>query len=188
MINVQRWEHSRDAEHHPLDAPEHLVEELDVRQHGVVAVIGAAPERYALPLVPRVGASGIIYSLDASENAIIRSAPDHLPSQIRVRRSSRDYLPLPDHSVDLALLAFVLRQIAHLRTMLMEIRRVLRPGGRIAVADWIRQEERVGPIREERVSAATCERWLAAIGFGLVGQRALNRSQYLIIGRRPMTD
>jgi ubiquinone/menaquinone biosynthesis C-methylase UbiE len=187
MINVQRWEHSRDADSQPLDAPEHLVEELDVRQHGVVAVIGSSPERYALPLVPRVGASGIIYSLDSSDDAIARM-PEQLPSQIRVRHSSRDHLPLPDHSVDLALLAYVLRQIAHLRTMLTEIRRVLRPGGRIAVADWIRQEEHVGPTREERVSAATCERWLAAIGFGLIGQRALNRSQYLIIGRRPMVD
>ncbi|MEO7086263.1 MAG: methyltransferase domain-containing protein [Gemmatimonadaceae bacterium] len=187
MINVQRWEHSRDSDRHSLDAPEHLAEELDVRQHGIVAVIGSSPERYALPLVPRVGTNGIIYSLDASDPSIVRPALD-LPSQIRVRHSSRDLLPLPDHSVDLALLAFVLRQIAHLRTMLTEIRRVLRPGGRIAVADWIRQEEREGPTREERVSAATCERWLAAIGFGLLGQRALNRSQYLIIGRRPMTD
>jgi ubiquinone/menaquinone biosynthesis C-methylase UbiE len=187
MLNVQRWERSRDYDCYPTDAPERLVDELDVRQHGVIAVIGAAPERYTLPLVPRVGVSGIIYSLDSSENAIVRAVPE-LPSQIRIRHSSRDHLPLPDHSVDLALLAFVLRQIAHFRTMLTEIRRVLRPGGRIAVADWIRQEERTGPTREERVSAATCERWLAAIGFGLIGQRMLNRSQYLIIGRRPMTD
>lgn len=188
MINVQRWERTRDVDRHLTDAPELLAEELDVRQHGVIAIIGSAPERFALPLVPRVGTTGIIYSLDAIEHASARALPSTLPTQIRVRHSNRDLLPLPDRSIDLAVMAFVLRQIAHLRTMLAEIRRVLRPGGRIAVADWIRQEDPVGPTREERVSAATCERCLAASGFGLIGQRSLNASQYLIIGRRPMVD
>jgi ubiquinone/menaquinone biosynthesis C-methylase UbiE len=188
MINIQRWENIRGADRLPPDAPEHLIDELGVREHGSVAVIGARLDLFALPLASRVGTEGVVYALDSSDDVIPRFVHGDLPPQVRVRQTDRNRLALADQSVDLVLLAFVFRQIAHVATMLAEIRRVLRPGGRIAVADWIRQEENVGPVREERVSAATCERCLAAVGFGLIGQRVLNSSHYLIIGRRPIAD
>ena len=142
---------------------------------------------FALPLVERVGKHGKVYSLELSDE-VARPPQIPVPGLIRMRHRENGRLPLPDESVDVALWAFAFRTLGHVASMLEETRRILRPGGRLAVVDWIRQEESFGPIRDDRVSAATCERCLAAGGFGLVGQRALNASHYLIVGRRPVGD
>jgi SAM-dependent methyltransferase len=171
----------------PQTAPEQVVAELNVQQESVVAVFGADPDLFALPLVERVGKHGKVYSLELSDD-VARPTQMTVPGLVRMRHRENGRLPLADESVDVALWAFAFRTLGHVASMLDETRRVLRPGGRLAVVDWIRQEESFGPLRDDRVSAATCERCLAAGGFGLVGQRALNASHYLIVGRRPLGD
>lgn len=154
----------------------------------MVAVFGPAPELFSLPLSGRVGPGGIVYSVELSDEVITHPTHRSMPGHVRMRHKENGRLPLPDESVDLALWAFAFRTLGHVGSMLAETRRVLRPGGRLAVVDWIRQEETFGPLRDDRVSAATCERCLAAGGFGLMGQRSLNASHYLIVGRRPLGD
>lgn len=162
--------------------------ELDLPPSAVVAVFGPAPELFSYPIAARIGASGVVYSVELSDEVTTKATQRSAPGHIRMRHKDNGRLPLPDESVDLALWAFAFRTLGHVGSMLAETRRVLRPGGRLAVVDWIRQEEAFGPLRDDRVSAATCERCLAAGGFGLLGQRSLNTSHYLIVGRRPMGD
>jgi SAM-dependent methyltransferase len=187
-VNLQRWERVAPAIELPHSAPERLVAELNVPQSAVVAVFSPDPDPFAVPLAARLGAHGLVYSVELSDEINGRPPQRSSPGHIRIRHKENGRLPLPNESVDLALWAFAFRTLGHVGSMLTETRRVLRPGGRLAVVDWIRQEESFGPIRDDRVSAATCERCLAAGGFGLVGQRALNSSHYLIIGRRPLGD
>jgi ubiquinone/menaquinone biosynthesis C-methylase UbiE len=185
-VNLQRWERLGTADV-PGNAHERLIAELNVQESAVVAVFGAGPDAFALPLVDRVGKQGKVYSLELSDE-LARTPQASVPGLVRMRHRETSRLPLADESVDVALWAFAFRTLGHVGSMLEETRRILRPGGRLAVVDWIRQEESFGPLRDDRVSAATCERCLAAGGFGLVGQRALNASHYLIIGRRPLGD
>jgi SAM-dependent methyltransferase len=187
-MNLQRWEQLGSTVELPPSAPERLLAELDVpTSAATVAVFGPSPDFFALPLAARIGSHGMVYSVELSDEVSPRTAAQRsIPGHTRIRQKDNGHLPLPNESVDLALWAFAFRTLGHVGSMLEETRRVLRPGGRLAVVDWIRQEESFGPLRDDRVSAAICERCLAAGGFGLVGQRDLNGSHYLIIGRRPM--
>jgi len=186
-VNLQRWEQNGAGEL-PLAAPERLVAELNLQPSTTVAVFGAGPDAFAIPIAEQVGPHGKVYSLELSDEVGVRSPQRYVPGLVRMRHRENGRLPLADESVDVALWAFAFRTLRHVAGMLDETRRVLRPGGRLAVIDWIRQEEPSGPLRDDRVSAATCERCLAAGGLGLVGQRALNGSHYLIVGRRPLGD
>jgi len=50
--------------------------------------------------------------------------------------ATADRLPLPDHSMDLAVSSFVIQLVPKRAAVLREIRRVLRPGGRVAMVTW----------------------------------------------------
>lgn len=187
-MNLQRWEQLGSTVEIPPSAPERLLAELEVPSSAVVAVFGPSPDFFALPLAARIGSHGMVHSVELSDEISTKPMQRSIPGHVRIRHKENGRLPLSDESVDLALWAFAFRTLGHVGSMLDETRRILRPGGRLAVVDWVRQEESFGPLRDDRVSAAMCERCLAAGGFGLVGQSQLNASHYLIVGRRPVGD
>src|SRR3989304_3978142 len=51
--------------------------------------------------------------------------------------AAADAIPLPEASVDVAVSSFVLQLVPDRLAALREIRRVLRPGGRLAYATWL---------------------------------------------------
>lgn len=191
-MNLQRLERLGPSHEPSLGTPERIIAELNVAESAVVAVFGGGPDVFASAFADHVSLHGTVYSFELSDELGVGSA--HRPPEwtsrgyLRMRHRENGRVPLTDECVDLVVWAFVLRTLGHVSSMLEETRRILRPGGRLAVADWIRQDEMNGPRRDDRVSAATCERCLAAGGFGLVGQRALNHSHYIVIGRRPVGD
>ena len=184
-MNLQRWERFGSTTEALLAAPENVVTELNLPESGVVAVFSAGPDLFASAVSERVGKRGLVYSLELTDEPMPAPPPRPVPGYLRMRQKESGQLALADESVDLALWAFAFRTLSHVASMLAETRRILKPGGRLAVVDWIRREEPLGPRRDDRVSAATCERCLAASGFGLIAQRAINGSHYLVVGRRP---
>jgi SAM-dependent methyltransferase len=171
-----------------LAAPEQVASALKMPDSSIVAVFSAGPDLFASPFAERVGRRGLVYSLELTDELVHPVARRPVSGYVRVPHNESGRIPLANDSVDIALWAFAFSTLGHVAGMLMETRRILRPGGRLAVVDWIRREESCGPRRDDRVSSATCERCLAASGFGLIDQRSLNASHYLVVGRRPLTD
>ena len=65
--------------------------------------------------------------------------------RLRYRQALADTLPFEDGTFDLALSAFVLQLVPSRFRALREMRRVLRPGGRLAYVTWLRGGERFRP-------------------------------------------
>jgi len=57
--------------------------------------------------------------------------------RVHLTRAAADRLPFPDGSFDLALTAFVLQLVPSRPRAVREMRRVLRPGGRLAYVGWL---------------------------------------------------
>jgi demethylmenaquinone methyltransferase/2-methoxy-6-polyprenyl-1,4-benzoquinol methylase len=84
-----------------------------------------------------------------------------------------EQLPLRDASVDAVTIAFGIRNVTHMERALAEIRRVLRPGGRLLCLEFSRM---VGPLR---VPYELYNRWvIPVIGMLVAGDRAAYR--YLV--------
>lgn len=187
-MNISRWEQLTAKVELPTSTAERLAAALNAAPSAAVAVVGAEPEAFGKSIASRMGSRGVVYSIALSDDVV--PVPEQRPvfGHVKLVHRDNERLPFADASIDLVLWAFTLRTVGHVTRMLSETKRVLRPGGRFAVADWIRQDEAFGPLRDDRVSAATCQRCLTAGGFGLLGQLMLNASHYLVIGRRPFAD
>ena len=74
-----------------------------------------------------------VTALDADES-MVESARGRLRG--RVLRAALPDLPLPDASEDAISASFVLNHVDRPRAALAELRRVLRPGGRLAITVW----------------------------------------------------
>ena len=82
--------------------------------------------------------------------------------RLRHRQALADELPFDDGTFDLALSAFVLQLVPSRYRALREMRRVLRPGARLAYVTWLRGGERFRPddaYDEARQAVGLEPRW-----------------------------
>lgn len=107
-------------------------------------------------------------AVDASAGMleIAKREAERLPAtdrrRLRHRQALADALPFDDGAFDLALSAFVLQLVPSRYRALREIRRVLRPGARVAYVTWLRGGERFRPddaYDEARQAVGLEPRW-----------------------------
>lgn len=114
--------------------------------------LGCSPGFWTLSLAEIIGPSRRVWALDVSQdmlNALMERQP---PAQVRPLRGELPAMPLPNASVDLAWGAFVFHEITPPEDLAAELRRVMRPGGRVAVLDWRPDAESdQGPPRHHRL-------------------------------------
>src|SRR3954447_5409945 len=98
--------------------------------------VGCGPGVYAADLLERVGSSGSVAGIDASE-AMLALAERRAPGAELVSAPATA-LPFDDASFDGALSVQVLEYVEDVDRVLSELGRVLRPGGRIVLwdVDW----------------------------------------------------
>ncbi len=95
----------------------------------------------------RVGTSGRVVLTDINE-AMLRVGRDRLLDEGRVLPTAAcdaERLPFADAAFDVATVAFGLRNMTHKNAALLEMARVLRPGGRLLVLEFSKPAE---PLRK----------------------------------------
>ena len=95
--------------------------------------IGAGPGFLAAEMAAVVEPGGRVFAVDPSES--MRELARSRGAALEIRSGSAEALPLPDDAVDVAVATQVLEYVPDVHEALAEIRRVLRPGGRLLVLD-----------------------------------------------------
>ena len=94
----------------------------------------------AVAAVGRVGASGRVTLCDINREMIRagRAAARHGKERRRIRyvEGDAERLPFPEKSFDRVVVGFGVRNLTHMDRGLREIRRVLRPGGRMVILEF----------------------------------------------------
>ena len=86
----------------------------------------------------RVGSSGQVWLTDIN-NAMLRVGRDRMIDDglaMPVAQCDAEHLPFPDNYFDCVSIAFGLRNVTHKDVALAEMRRVLKPGGRLLVLEF----------------------------------------------------
>jgi SAM-dependent methyltransferase len=102
-----------------------------------VLEIGCGTGSLTVLIAQALPASSIV-GLDPDPKALVRARAKDPASQIDWQEGTAMELPLPEQSVDRVVASLVLHHLttAHKRAALAEAHRVLRPGGRLHIADW----------------------------------------------------
>ena len=110
--------------------------------------VGCGTGTLAMEVARRVGQAGRIAGVDPGAEQIARArkkaARRHVPIEFQV--GVIEQLPFPDQTFDVVLSTLMMHHLpAPLKRQgLAEIARVLKPGGRLVIADFKRKQERTG--------------------------------------------
>ena len=168
---------------------EPLLELLDPKPGGRYADIGCGPGYFTLPVAERVRPDGRVYALDISPEMLAmcaeRARERGLDSVVVTLQNDEHKLPLDDEGVEGAWLANVFHELEAPLEFLKEVRRVLRPGGRIIVVDWKPIAMDFGPPLEHRVPLEAVLEALREAGFARLASHDVYPYHYVVLGERP---
>lgn len=119
----------------PVDAA--VVERLDPSPTDHVVDLGAGLGPATMELADRLGPDGAVTAVDPSRAMRLVSWTRSIRhrSRIRIVAGSAERLPLPSSSVDAVISLNALHHLDDLPTAMVEVARVLRPGGRVLLVD-----------------------------------------------------
>jgi ubiquinone/menaquinone biosynthesis C-methylase UbiE len=145
--------------------PDDVVEMLGVKAGMSVADVGAGSGFFTIPLAGLCGGGVTVYALDISREMLdsLKSRAKGMDN-IRYVLTKEDSIPIEDGAIDLALMVNVLHELDGEGT-LIEVRRILKPGGKLAIADWAKRPMMEGPPYAHRISEDAAVEKVTSAGF-----------------------
>ncbi|MBN2482764.1 MAG: methyltransferase domain-containing protein [Candidatus Omnitrophica bacterium] len=152
--------------------------------------LGCGAGDYSLEAAKIVGPSGTVYALDQWEEVIaIVTGKAHTAKLHNVKGITSDIsssLPFEDKSIDVCFIAQVLHGLdlsGDTGTLLNELVRIIKPGGKLAIIEFKKEETGFGPPLEIRVPPQEVEKAMKEYGFEKTGITDLGHS-YMIQFKR----
>ncbi len=151
--------------------PRENILHLGLREGMRVADLGSGSGHYAQAAAAIVGPDGKSYAVEVRQDLL-----KHIKES--AHRSHRNQLEavwgdiekrggtmLKDASMDAVIVANILFQIENRHGMLSEIKRILKPGGKVLVVDWAGSYGGMGPAPDKVVSEHAAEELFIGAGF-----------------------
>ena len=167
-----------------LEQPEKVLDTLKIAPGSVVADIGAGTGYYSLRLAKRVGPQGRVLATDIQ--------PEML-SRLRLNMKKADIgniepilctptdAKLPHGALDLALMVDVYHELAHPEGTMAQVRRALKPEGRLVLIEY-RGEDPTVPIKpEHKMTLTQIREELEPLGFRIQETFDFLPRQHLIV-------
>jgi ubiquinone/menaquinone biosynthesis C-methylase UbiE len=170
------------------EAPDAAIDIIGVKKGAIVADVGAGSGYMTVKLAKRVGSVGMVYAVDIQPAMLTlldaRLKKQKLTNVIPILGAVDDP-KLPAGAIDLVLMVDVYHELSQPQSMLRHIRESLKPGGRLILLEY-RKEDPTIPIRpEHKMSVAEAKTELEAEGLTLTRvDDGLPRQHVLIFGKK----
>ena len=158
------------------------MDHLGIGEGSLVADLGAGGGWFTIRLARRVLPNGLVYAQDIQPEMIgsieRRVQREGLKNVRTVLGTASDpNLPVP---VDVVLIVDAYHEMTDPVTLLKNLRKSLRPGGRIGIIEYSKSGHGPGPPMEERVDIETVIRDAEMAGLRLKSRGDFLRYQYLL--------
>jgi ubiquinone/menaquinone biosynthesis C-methylase UbiE len=166
------------------EEPDVALDVLRIRNGAAVADIGAGSGYMTVRLAKRVGPTGMVFANDVQPQMLEmlrRRVAREKITNVTLIQGTIDDPKLPPASVDLELMVDVYHEFSQPQAMLRGLRQALKPGGRLVLVEY-RKENPAIPIRpEHKMSVAEAKMEVEAEGFTLATvDESLPRQHILI--------
>ena len=166
------------------EAPTKLVEGLELKPGMVVADVGVGTGYFAFRMAPKVGESGKVLGVDIQPEMLVKLKAKAVELGVKnvegVLGAEQDP-KLPAGQVDLVLMVDVYHEFSHPYEMMTAIRTALKPGGRVALVEY-RKEDPAVPIKEvHKMSEAQARKEMQAAGLEWVKTVGTLPRQHLMV-------
>lgn len=151
--------------------PQKNILQMGLHEGMKVADLGSGSGHYAFLIAKIVGDTGRVYAIDVQEDTLTRLRADAGSRGIRNLETVWGNIEkvggtmLKDASLDAVVLSNTLFQLEHKDGALGEIKRILKPGGKLLVIDWAGAYTGMGPHPDHVVSEAKAEELFITGGF-----------------------
>jgi len=166
------------------EEPDHAIDVLKLQKGSTVADIGAGSGYMTEKMSKKVGPMGKVYANDIQQGMI-----DLLNKRIAKRKltnvtpvlGTQDDPRLPIESLDLVLMVDVYHELSQPQLMLRHIKAALKPGGRLVLLEYRKEDPNI-PIRpEHKMSVAEAKLEVEAEGFTLTTTNEDLPRQHILI-------
>jgi ubiquinone/menaquinone biosynthesis C-methylase UbiE len=166
------------------ESPDQAIRLLKIQKGASVADIGAGSGYMTVRLAAQVGSAGRVYANDVQPQMLEmlrRRLERQKIANVTLIQGDIDDPKLPPASVDLELMVDVYHELSRPQAMLRHLRDALKPGGRLALLEY-RKEDPTIPIRpEHKMSVREAKMEVEAEGFTLAAvDESLPRQHVLI--------
>lgn len=148
------------------EQPAKLLAALDLKETDVVADVGAGSGYHTFRMAPKV-AKGRVLAVDIQQkmlDALKKRAEELKISNVEPVLGTEKDPKLPEKAVDLVLLVDVYHEFAYPYEMMLSIRKSLRPGGRVVLVEFRKEDPKV-PIKEvHKMSEEQIKKEMGAVG------------------------
>ncbi len=154
--------------------PQKIIKQFGLHEGMLVADLGAGTGAYTIASAREVGASGRVIAIEVQKDLLINinnAARDAGLSNVEViwgdiERHSKT--KIGEHAVDVVIVANVLFQVEDIEGTLGEIKRILKPTGRVLIVDWKDSYGGMGPQASQVLSYEVARRMFEENGFSFL--------------------
>ncbi|TFG63683.1 MAG: methyltransferase domain-containing protein [Spirochaetales bacterium] len=161
--------------------PGAILSSLGLKPGDVFIDVGCGTGFYLRAAAEILKDSGSVYGIDSSRK-MLKFLKNHTERGLLTAFNlvkSREYaVPLPDGIGTFALLSTVLHEVDEKVRLLGEIKRLLKPGGKLAVIEFEKTETPHGPPLHHRLSREDTAVWINQSGYSSVAFSAVNEELY----------
>jgi len=183
-ININKLDNEWRRQNLP---PCSTLEKLGLISTDIAADIGCGIGYFTIPAAGIVSSENKVFALDTSDKMLDEvkkrmSAEDI--SNISIIKTSEYDLKLPDESVTFALIINVLHEIEDKVQFIAEVKRILKPEGKIAIIEWEKAKMEMGPPIEHRIGKEETGAILKSLGIKVSDTIKLTDIFYGLVGVR----
>jgi ubiquinone/menaquinone biosynthesis C-methylase UbiE len=170
--------------------PEKNIAQLSLGEGNYVADFGSGSGFYSFAAAQAVGSTGRVYSLDIQKDLLQKVKKEaqirHL-ANIEIIWADLEHLggsKLREASIDAVILANVLFQIENKDNSILEIKRILKKGGRVLIIDWLSSFGGLGPQAKDVLSKEKAQDLFIKHGFTFDREISAGAQHYGLILRK----
>ena len=164
--------------------PDRIMDALGIADGSVVADLGAGGGWFTIRLARRVGPNGIVYAEDIQPQmleATGRRVGREGLRNVRTVMGAPDDPRLPVGRLDAVLILDVYHEMEDPVTLLRNVKRTLKPSGRVGIVDYRKDGGGPGPPLEERVDSEAILRDAMTAGLRLIKRETFLPYQFFLV-------